>query len=516
MQKDKIHINEYLVGGKLIEWKGEKSKVYSVIKRNDLPTYLGSVPSLDENAAIDAINQADIAYNRGRGKWPTMSVQKRIECMQKFVNEILKYRQEISNLIMWEICKSKKDSYAEFDRTVAYINDTIEACKDFDRKGARFQKENDIFAHIRRGPIGIVFCLGPYNYPLNETFCLLIPALIMGNATILKPAKYGVLFFNFLIKAFKECFPPGVVNIVFGRGRKIGPPIMKTGKVDILALIGHSSSAVALQDYHTDKNRLRLVLGLEAKNPAIVLKDANLDLAVNECLKGSLSYNGQRCTAIKVIYLHKKIKNKFLESFIKKVDDLKILSPDNEDAFITPLPDPNQPKYLKELIDDACLKGAKIVNTKGGEIGENFVFPTILFPVSSDMRIFQEEQFGPIIPIIEFDDINLPLDDMSNSNYGQQASVFGENTEELGPLIDSLVNLVCRVNLNSSCQRGPDVFPFTGRKNSAVSTLSIYDALRSFSIRTFIASKDNITNNKLISDMTKTNKSAFISTEYLL
>ena len=90
------------------------------------------------------------------------------------------------------------------------------------------------------------------------------------------------------------------------------------------------------------------------------------------------------------------------------------------------------------------------------------------------------------------------------------------NSNELGPLIDALVNLVCRVNLNSACQRGPDIFPFTGRKNSAVSTLSIYDALRTFSIRTFVASKDNALNNSLISDMTKTNKSAFISTEYLL
>ncbi len=514
---EKIHISKYLVGGNLIEWKGEKSEVYSVIKNNDnLPTLLGSIPNLDENAAISAITQADIAYNRGRGEWPTMSVQKRIDCMQKFVCEMEKYRNEISNLIMWEICKPKKDAYAEFDRTIVYIKDTIEACKDFDRKSARFQKENEIFAHIRRGPIGIVFCLGPYNYPLNETFCLLIPALIMGNATILKPAKFGVLFFNFLMKAFKECFPPGVVNIIFGRGRNIGPPIMKTGKVDILALIGHSSSAVALQDQHSDKNRLRLVLGLEAKNPAIILKDANLDLAVDECLKGSLSYNGQRCTALKVIYVHKKVKEKFLKMFNKKVDALKIKNPDQDDAFITPLPDPNQPKYLKELIDDACQKGAKIVNSKGGEIGQNFVFPTVLHPVTNEMRIFHEEQFGPVIPIIEFDDINVPLNDMSNSNYGQQASVFGENANELGPLIDTLVNLVCRVNLNSSCQRGPDIFPFTGRKNSAVSTLSIYDALRTFSIRTFVASKDNFSNNKLISDMTKTNKSAFISTEYLL
>ena len=258
------------------------------------------------------------------------------------------------------------------------------------------------------------------------------------------------------------------------------------------------------------------MLGLEAKNPAIILKDANLNLAVDECLNGSLSYNGQRCTAIKVIYVHKNVKDEFLKSFNKKVDALKIKTPDQEDAFITPLPDPNQPKYLKELIDDACQKGAEVINNKGGEIGDNFVFPTVLFPVNNSMRVFHEEQFGPIIPIIEFDDINVPLSDMSNSNYGQQVSIFGENSNELGPLIDALVNLVCRVNLNSSCQRGPDVFPFTGRKNSAVSTLSIYDALRTFSIRTFIASKDNNINNDLISDMTKTNKSAFISTEYLL
>ena len=89
----------------------------------------------------------------------------------------------------------------------------------------------------------------------------------MGNTTIFKPAKHGVLLISPLLKAFKECFPPGVVNILFGRGRKICPPIMKTGFVDVLALIGHSSSAVALQDQHPNKNRLRLVLGLEAKKP---------------------------------------------------------------------------------------------------------------------------------------------------------------------------------------------------------------------------------------------------------
>ena len=96
-------------------------------------------------------------------------------------------------------------------------------------------------------------CLGPYNYPLNETFALLIPAIIMGNSTIFKPAKHGVLLMAPLLQAFKESFPPGVVNILFGRGRKLASPIMKTGKIDVLALIGHSSSALSLQDLHPKK-----------------------------------------------------------------------------------------------------------------------------------------------------------------------------------------------------------------------------------------------------------------------
>ena len=113
-------------------------------------------------------------------------------------------------------------------------------------------------------------------------------------------------------------------------------------------------------------------------------------------------------------------------------------------------------------------------------------------------------------------DIDEPLTAMANSDYGQQVSLFGKDVKQLGPLIDSLANLVCRVNLNSSCQRGPDVYPFTGRKNSAVGTLSVFDALRSFSIRTFVASKDNKYNNEILQELLNSDHSNFINTEYLL
>ena len=156
------------------------------------------------------------------------------------------------------------------------------------------------------------------------------------------------------------------------------------------------------------------------------------------------------------------------------------------------------------------------MNQKGGETSENYVYPAVLYPVSKDMNVYKDEQFGPVVPIISFNDINEPLDDMAESNYGQQVSIFGKNTSTLAPLIDTLVNLVCRVNINSSCQRGPDIYPFTGRKDSAFSTLSVHDALRSFSIRTFVASKDNDENNKIIKNLLGSEDSNFISTDYIL
>ena len=513
-----INHTEYLINGKINQWNGKQASVFSTLLcdiSEKEPQLIGKTPEMSGDFALKALEAAHNAFNYGQGEWPTMKVYERINCMENFVEKMLSKREEIVKLLMWEIGKNLNDSRKEFDRTVEYINDTIEEYKVIDRKGATFQNKSGVRALIRRGPLGVVLCLGPYNYPLNETFALLIPAIIMGNTTIFKPAKHGVLLIAPLLEAFQESFPPGVVNIVFGRGREIATPIMKTGKIDVLALIGHSSSAISLQDLHPQKSRLRLVLGLEAKNPGIILKDADIDLTVKECISGTLSFNGQRCTALKILYVHEDIKDKFLDKFSKAVDELKLGLPwDN--TLLTPLPEPSKPKYITDLIDDAINKGAKIINKRGGEKQKNFVFPAVLYPVNKDMNVYKEEQFGPVIPIISFNNISTPIKDMSESNYGQQVSIFGKDVDTLGPIIDSMVNLVCRVNLNSACQRGPDIYPFTGRKDSAVATLSVHDALRSFSIRTFVASKDNELNKNILREMIDSKKSHFIRTDYYL
>ena len=513
-----VNQNTYLIGGELKEWKGASAEVYSTISSNQeyKPTLLGKVPDLTGDEAIEALNAASKAYDRGQGLWPTMKVEGRIAAMEKFVTQMKTKREEIVKLLMWEIGKTLPDSEKEFDRTVDYIYDTIEDYKKMDRDSAKFDKNSGVHAHIRRGPLGVVLCLGPYNYPLNETFALLIPALIMGNTAIFKPAKHGVLLLSPLLEAFQTSFPAGVVNIIYGRGRTLATPIMKTGLVDVLALIGNSTSANAIQANHPQKNRLRLVLGLEAKNPGIVLPDADLDLAIDECIAGATSFNGQRCTALKILYVHEDIVTEFNKRFAEKVDGLKFGNPWENDVKLTPLPEPGKPAYIQELIDDAVLKGAKVINKRGGETTENYIFPAVLYPVSKDSRVFEEEQFGPVIPVVSFKNIQEPLDDMAASNYGQQVSVFGSEVKTLAPLIDTLVNLVCRVNLNSAAQRGPDVYPFTGRKDSAVATLSVHDALRSFSIRTFLAAKDTDYNNAILKELLDKKASNFISTDYIL
>jgi acyl-CoA reductase-like NAD-dependent aldehyde dehydrogenase len=254
---------------------------------------------------------------------------------------------------------------------------------------------------------------------------------------------------------------------------------------------------------------------LDAKNAAIVTKEADLDLAVQEIVMGSLSFNGQRCTALKIIYVHQSVADEFLVKLKEGVSKLKYGMPWEKGVALTPLPEPGKPKYLKEIIDDAIANGAKVINENGGETVASFVYPAIVYPVNKNMKIYREEQFGPVIPVIPFEDIEEPIEYLIESTHGQQVSIFSNNTEEIASIIDPVVNQVSRVNINCQCQRGPDVFPFTGRKDSAEGTLSVVDALRSFSIRSLVATKLNDQNKQLINDIIHSHHSNFLSTRYI-
>lgn len=514
-----INQREYLCDGEMRLWNGAVQEVFSPVcirTESGLQRKLiGTYPVCTEKEAFEALDAAVASYDNGRGQWPTMNLADRISCVEKFITMMREQKDLVVKLIMWEIGKSYSDSVKEFDRTVEYIYATIDALKDLDRDSSRFTIEQGIVAQIRRSPLGVVLCMGPFNYPLNETFTTLIPAIIMGNTLLFKPPKHGTLLHYPLLKAFRECFPKGVVNTIYGRGQVIVPGLMQSGKINVLTLIGSSRVANELKKLHPKVNRLRAILGLDAKNAAIITQNADIKLSVQETVLGSLSFNGQRCTALKIIFIHRSIAETFVQQLSAEVNKLRFGMPWETGVALTPLPEPNKPAYLKECIDDAIAHGAGIMNVNGGTTVESFVYPAVLFPVNKDMKLYREEQFGPLIPVVPFDDLEETIEYLIESPHGQQVSIFSNDDKELASLIDPLVNQVSRVNINCQCQRGPDVFPFTGRKDSAEGTLSVVDALRAFSIRSLVAAKLTDSNKQIINEIVTEHESNFLSTKFI-
>lgn len=179
--------------------------------------------------------------------------------------------------------------------------------------------------------------------------------------------------------------------------------------------------------------------------------------------------------------------------------------PWKEGVNITPLPEGiKKVDYLKSLINDAVSKGATVINAKqgGGDVvSGSLMVPAIVYPVSSNMRLWNEEQFGPVVLIAIYSDINKVIDYFKTTSYGQQTAIFTKNVKAAAPLIDVLSTTVGRINLNTQCGRGPDTLPFTGRRSSALGTLSITGGLNTFSVETVVAGKDNEVNRKILDQL---------------
>ncbi len=517
-----IHQKNLLINGEIREWKGPVHTVYSPIYLKDKsgenhPLLVGSYPLATENEAREALEAASAAYDSGRGTWPAMSVHERIKCLEHFTERMISKKSEIVQLIVWEISKSLPDAEKEFDRTVEYIHGTISAVKKLNNSSMLFTIEQGFIGQTKKVPHGVVLCMGPFNYPLNETFTTLIPALIMGNTILFKPPKHGTLLFEPLLSAFRDSFPKGVVNTIYGRGRDTVPFLMQSGKVDVIALIGSSKVADSLKKMHPKSNRLKSVLGLDAKNAAIVLEDADIELAVKESIAGTLSFNGQRCTALKILFVHSSIVNKFNQRLAEEVNKLTTGMPWTKGVAITPLAEPDKPVYHQECLDDAVAHGARILNADAGG-GSHYLSifkPAIVFPVNDQMKLYREEQFGPVIPVVPFISLETPVEYVINSPYGQQVSIFSNDANAISLLIDKLANQVGRINLNAQCQRSPDTFPFNGRKDSAEGTLSIDEALLAFSVDSVVVTKQSPQNQQILENILSGKKSTRLSTNIL-
>ena len=481
-------------GGSIVPFGGKTttvtSPIYDVESKERFP--IGSLPDMTVEDAMEVIKAAAEAWDKGQGVWPQMSLSARIAAIEKVVVKLKERRSELVNCLMWEIAKTSGDAAKEFDRTMEFIDAVIaEVRKDptIGQGFAHWSVVSGVGVKVRRGPIGVMLGLSPFNYPLNEMYAMLIPSLIMGNVAVLKLPAIGGLVHVLTAPAFQEVLPPGVINFVSGSGRKTMGPIMESGLVDALGFIGGTKGADALIKAHPSPHRLKVFAQLEGKNIGVVLPDADLDVAAAQCVLGGLSYNGQRCTAIKLIMVHDSVADAFVAKLVEKVNALKVGLPWEEGVTITPLPEASKPQYLESLISDALANGATLANEAagGGQLAGALFTPAVLDKVTPAMKLFHEEQFGPVVPIARFSDVAEVIGAAKASWNGQQAAIFTQSAEKAAPLVDALSTIVGRININAQCGRSPDVVPFSGRRSSAQGTMSVTEALRAFSVEVVVA-----------------------------
>lgn len=511
---------------------------------------IGELPQMSTTQSKQILQNAIDGWNNGQGTWIQMSLSQRIQHIQKFIKELMNQREEIIRVLMWEIGKNYNDAMAEFDRTITFIEQSIDAIEknmssDEYNIESKFTKIGSTNVFKRRNGFGIILCLGPYNYPLNETYATMIPALLMGNTLILKIPQVGGLSHLLTFEAFAKSLPPNTIHFISGSGRKTLPPLMTSGHIDGLAFIGGTSAADLLIKQHPEPHRLKVFLQLEAKNMAIVLQDLfskvddkkdksasgyDINKAVDDIITGALSYNGQRCTALKIIFVPKAYGKMISNLIASRVDKMNIGMPwdtfgttTNVFSQITPLPNEDRIQFMQKLLDDAIEKGAVVMNKNGGTIisgqehnvysHDNLMIPAVLFPVTNEMRIFKEEQFGPLIPIVEYDSLDDVLEYGVEGIYGQQVSIFTQNdTEQASILVDAFSSIFGKINVNSQCGRSPDNVPFSARRSSGMGVMSIEDALKEFSVPTVVSFKEGSDGNIVETMTTIKEKSKFMAT----
>lgn len=433
----------------------------------------GYVPEFDAKQIVD---QAMQAANNAFSNWKNTSFEKRKSYLMTFHDLLLAHKEELADILTLEIAKSKKESLVEIERSAEYIADTIEIYEQM--------VNNPLFidesVHNIKGkvgkfiyePLGVVLAISPFNYPVNLLISKLAPALISGNTVVYKPATQGSLSGAKISELLLAAnFPAGVVNCVVGNGREIGDLLVTNPFVSMISFTGSANVG-----NHIAKlaHKIPLVLEMGGKDPAIVLEDCDLELTANEIVKGALSYNGQRCTAIKRVFVPSSIHHELVKLIVEKTQKLTVGMP-QENTNITPVISDKSADYIMGLVDNALSLGAKAETNVVRD--KNLIHPIILDYVTTKMNIAWEEPFGPVLPIIEYKNIEECVNWCNQSEYGLQASIFTKNIS----MAESIaLQLDCgSVNINRSSSRGPDIFPFLGTKNSGFGVQGLKDAILS-------------------------------------
>ncbi|MDQ0206880.1 alpha-ketoglutaric semialdehyde dehydrogenase GucD [Alkalicoccobacillus murimartini] len=326
------------------------------------------------------------------------------------------------------------------------------------------------FMYTTRKPLGVVGVITPWNFPVAIPIWKMAPALIYGNAVVLKPASEASITAAKVIECFAEAgFPKGVVNFITGSGSVIGQGLADHTHVDGITFTGSDGVGQQVgQAVLARGGKYQLEMG--GKNPVIVADDADLDLAVEATISGGLKSTGQKCTATSRVIVDQAIYEEFKEKLVSKVSELKVGDGLDADSWMGPSVSASQLDTVLSYINKGKEEGAKLI-FGGRRLEEDgladgyYVEPAIFDEVDTKMSIAQEEIFGPVLALIKVDGLEEAIEVANDTKFGLSASIFTKNIARMMTFIEEVDAGLVRVNAESA---GVELqAPFGGMKQSS-------------------------------------------------
>lgn len=453
-----------LLGG---EWVSSASGETIAINSPVDGSLVGYVPAMTRDEVDAAVENALVS----RTAWAQTPLFERAALLHRAADLLMEGAAALAETLVMEIAKDRKSALAEVTRTADFLRYTADAGKSLE--GQTIGAENfpggsrKKISYVTRVPLGTVLAISPFNYPVNLSMSKIAPALIGGNAVILKPPTQGAISALHLAEVFRLAgLPDGILNTVTGRGSEIGDYLVGHKGIDFVNFTG--STAIG-QHIARIAGMAPLLLELGGKDAAIVLPDADLDFAAQNIVDGAYSYSGQRCTAVKRILVLEEVADVLVEKLRTRVEQLVTGDPRDENVTIVPLISEEAADFVQELVGDAIQKGAIPVTPNKTE--GNLMHPLLLDHVTPDMRIAWEEPFGPVLPVLRVKTIDEAIAIANRSEYGLQSSVFTHDINDAFYIANRLE--VGTVQINNKTERGPDHFPFLGVKSSGMGTQGV-------------------------------------------
>ncbi|MDW0116120.1 aldehyde dehydrogenase family protein [Sporosarcina thermotolerans] len=433
------------------------------------PANVDDVVGRYQLSSSEDLDQAVEAAWKAQKEWRKLPGSARGDILFKAADIMEKRIDEIARTMTREMGKTFPEAKGETARGVAilryYAGEGMRPVGDVIPS-----TDSSAIMFTTRTPLGVVGVITPWNFPVAIPMWKAAPALIYGNAVVMKPASEAAVTCAKVIDCLHEAgIPAGVINMVTGSGSVVGQGLAEHPKVSGITFTGSNGVGKKLGQLALERG-IKYQLEMGGKNPVIVAEDADLDLAVDATISGGLKSTGQKCTATSRVIVHEDVYEEFREKLLAKVAEITVGDGLNEGSWMGPSVSENQLNTVLSYVQKGKEEGAKLLYggnrcEKGANAKGFFVEPAVFDEVTPDMAIAREEIFGPVLALMKVSSFEEALDVANDSDYGLSASVFTTNISKALSFINEMDAGLVRINAESA---GVELqAPFGGMKQSS-------------------------------------------------